>query len=83
MFHRLLMDLGGWAQHARWLLWQAEQDGTTDGTLGDLLAVRLIWEEALFNRFQNSIIHKFSDGRVPGLGRDLTSRGTALRHLFS
>jgi uncharacterized protein len=51
LFHRLLMDLGGWAQHARWLLWRAEQDGTTDGTLGDLLAVRLIWEEALFNRF--------------------------------
>ncbi|TYC75496.1 DUF2309 domain-containing protein [Stappia sp. BW2] len=51
VFHRLLMDLGGWAQHARWLLWQAEQDGKTDGTLGDLLAVRLIWEEALFNRF--------------------------------
>ena len=22
-FHRLLIDLGGWAQHARWLLWQA------------------------------------------------------------
>lgn len=51
VFHRLLMDLGGWAQHARWLLWRAEQDGETDGTLGDLLAVRLIWEEALFNRF--------------------------------
>ncbi|MGX1500992.1 uncharacterized protein YbcC (UPF0753/DUF2309 family) [Labrenzia sp. MBR-25] len=51
VFHRLLIDLGGWAQHARWLLWQAEQNGKTDGTLGDLLAVRLIWEEALFNRF--------------------------------
>lgn len=50
-FHRLIMDLGGWAQHARWLLWRAEQDGATDGTLGDLLAIRLIWEEALLNRF--------------------------------
>lgn len=46
-FHRLLMDLGGWAQHARWLLWQAERQGGTDSTLADLLAIRLIWEEAL------------------------------------
>jgi len=47
-FHRLLMDLGGWAQHARWLLWQAELEGETDTTLTDLLAIRLVWEEALF-----------------------------------
>ncbi|MDD7971165.1 YbcC family protein [Roseinatronobacter alkalisoli] len=47
LFHRLLMDLGGWAQHARWLLWQAELAGNTDSTVTDLLAIRLIWEEAL------------------------------------
>lgn len=47
VFHRLLMDLGGWAQHARWMLWQAELQGGTDPTLIDLLAARLIWEEAL------------------------------------
>jgi uncharacterized protein YbcC (UPF0753/DUF2309 family) len=46
-FHRLLMDLGGWAQHARWLLWEAEQAGDTDRTALDLLAIRLVWEEAL------------------------------------
>lgn len=46
-FHRLLMDVGGWSQHARWLLWQAELVGETDRTLVDLLAIRLIWEEAL------------------------------------
>ena len=46
-FHRLLMDLGGWAQHARWLLWQAELSGGSDSTLTDLLAIRLVWEEAL------------------------------------
>ena len=46
-FHRLLADLGGWAQHARWLLWQAELAGETDATVTDLLAIRLIWEEAL------------------------------------
>jgi len=50
-FHRLLMDLGGWSQHARWLLWQAELYDKTDTTLTDLLAIRLIWEEALLARF--------------------------------
>jgi uncharacterized protein YbcC (UPF0753/DUF2309 family) len=46
-FHRLFLDLGGWSQHARWLLWQAELKGGTDHTLADLLAIRLVWEEAL------------------------------------
>lgn len=46
-FHRLLIDLGGWAQHGRWLGWQAERAGGQDGTLTDLLAIRLVWEEAL------------------------------------
>ena len=46
-FHRLYMDLGGWAQHGRWLLWQAELAGGADDTMADLLAIRLIWEEAL------------------------------------
>ncbi|MDU8943452.1 DUF2309 domain-containing protein [Rhodophyticola sp. MJ-SS7] len=46
-FHRLYIDLAGWAQHGRWLLWQAELAGGTDRTLADLLAIRLIWEEAL------------------------------------
>jgi hypothetical protein len=48
-FHRLLMDLGGWAQHARWLLWQAEMAGESDTTITDLLAIRMIWEEALID----------------------------------
>ncbi|MAZ17076.1 MAG: hypothetical protein CL535_12200 [Ahrensia sp.] len=46
-FHRLLTDLGGWAQHARWLMWRAELAGAEDDTIGDLLAIRLIWEQAL------------------------------------
>jgi len=46
-FHRLLMTLGGWSQHARWILWQAELQGGTDATLTDMLAIRLIWDEAL------------------------------------
>jgi uncharacterized protein YbcC (UPF0753/DUF2309 family) len=46
-FHRLFMSMGGWSQHARWLLWQAELAGETDRTMVDLLAIRLIWDEAL------------------------------------
>jgi len=57
VFHRLLMDLGGWSQHARWLLWQADLSGDTDATLTDLLAIRLIWEEALMDH-------------VPGIDED-------------
>lgn len=47
-FHRLLMTLGGWAQYARYLLWQAERAGGSDDTITELLAIRLLWEEALF-----------------------------------
>ncbi|MEQ5788819.1 DUF2309 domain-containing protein [Erythrobacter sp. NFXS35] len=46
-FHRLFMSMGGWSQHARWLLWQAELAGESDRTMVDLLAIRLIWDEAL------------------------------------
>ena len=47
-FHQLLLGLGGWAQAARYRLWEAELSGGTDATLLDLLAIRLVWEEALF-----------------------------------
>jgi uncharacterized protein YbcC (UPF0753/DUF2309 family) len=54
-FHRLLMSLGGWAQIARYRLWQAELVGGTDGTLLDLLAVPLVWERALLCQYSPSI----------------------------
>ena len=54
-FHRLLMTLGGWAQYARYRLWQAELDGGSDATIADLLAIRLIWESALFDRYEDRI----------------------------
>lgn len=55
LYHRLLVDLGGWAQHARYLLWQAELAGSTDATLADLLAIRLVFEEALFLTFGDAV----------------------------
>jgi len=49
-FHQMLMTLGGWAHYARYKLWQAELAGGADETITDFLAIRLIWEEALFLR---------------------------------
>jgi uncharacterized protein YbcC (UPF0753/DUF2309 family) len=48
-FHQLLLGLGGWAQYARYRLWQAELAGQTDATITDLLTIRLLWEAALFD----------------------------------
>jgi len=48
-FHRLLIDLGGWAQLARRPGWQAEQAGGGDPTLTNLLTARLVWEAALWS----------------------------------
>jgi len=50
-FHQMLMTLGGWAQYARYKLWQAELSGGQDKTITDFLAIRLLWEEALFLRY--------------------------------
>jgi uncharacterized protein YbcC (UPF0753/DUF2309 family) len=60
-FHRLLISLGGWAQYARYLLWQAELGGQNDSTLADLLAIRLVWEEALYERYADKIGTRWSD----------------------
>jgi uncharacterized protein len=53
--HRLLMTLGGWAQLARQRGFEAELAGNTDPTLAELLAIRLVWEEALFVRHAPAI----------------------------
>ena len=55
VFHRLMIQLGGWAQHARWILWEAELAGGTDATLTELLAIRLIWEKALLAQYGAAI----------------------------
>ena len=60
-FHRLLIDLGGWAQYARYLLWQAELDGTDDSTTAELLAIRLIWEAALFEQYGAAIADRWAE----------------------
>lgn len=46
--HRLLMTLEGWAQVGRYKLWMAELASGSDDTARDLLAIRLVWDEALY-----------------------------------
>ena len=54
-FHQLLLSLGGWAHYARYQLWRAELADHTDSTITDLLAIRLLWEEALFDQHEAAI----------------------------
>ncbi len=60
-YHRLLITLGGWAQCARYRLWQAKLAGTDDGTLRDFLAIRLLWEVALFRHYGDQIAKRWRD----------------------
>ena len=63
-FHRLHATLGGWSQLARQRLWDAELAGGHDRALKDLLAVRLVWEEALFLRHRDRIEARWEDVRA-------------------
>ncbi|MDX1634081.1 MAG: DUF2309 domain-containing protein [Marinobacter sp.] len=63
-FHQLLMTLGGWAQSARYRLWQAELDGGWDSTGRDFLAIRLMWEEALFAQYETRIATQWQSVRA-------------------
>ncbi|OYU34047.1 YbcC family protein [Novosphingobium sp. PASSN1] len=56
-FHSLLVTLGGWAHVARYELWQAELAGRSDETITDFLTIRLLWEQALLDRYSAQIGH--------------------------
>ena len=58
-FHQMLMTLGGWAQYARFRLWQAELGGAEDSTITDFLAIRLVWEAALLDRYEDKIADRW------------------------
>lgn len=54
-FHTLLTSLGGWAQYARYELWQATLAGKANIVINDLLAIRLLWEHALFAQYADQL----------------------------
>ncbi|MDG5746604.1 DUF2309 domain-containing protein [Qipengyuania sp. XHP0207] len=62
-FHQLLLALGGWAQFARYELWRAELAEQTDATITDLLAIRLLWEEALVTQYKTAIDDEWATAR--------------------
>lgn len=63
-FHQLLMSLGGWAQYARYELWRAELAEGTDRTIRHFLAIRLLWEEALYLQYEDEIAEKWAGIRA-------------------
>ena len=46
--HQTLLDIAGWAAYARYLVWESELYGSTNDTLVQLLAIRVVWGYALF-----------------------------------
>ncbi|MGB5491079.1 MAG: putative inorganic carbon transporter subunit DabA [Woeseiaceae bacterium] len=60
-FHQLLFSLGGWAQYARYHLWRAELANQDDATITDLLAIRLLWEEALYDQYASVIDEEWAE----------------------
>ncbi|MFW8595718.1 YbcC family protein [Cribrihabitans neustonicus] len=61
LFHRWLCTLGGWAQYARYLLWQAELEGGSDNTVTELLAIRMVFEEAVFALYREQIAERWQE----------------------
>ncbi|AGI69094.1 hypothetical protein DUF2309 [Octadecabacter antarcticus 307] len=55
VFHGLLCDLAGWAGLGRYHLWEAQQAQTHNTTLSELLAIRLVWEQALQARYAKEV----------------------------
>ena len=60
-FHRWLMTLGGWAQYGRYLLWQAELEGAQESTVTELLAIRMVFDEALFHLYEDQIAARWAE----------------------
>lgn len=59
-FHQLLLTLGGWAQLARYRLWRSELAEGSDTALADMLAIRLLWEEALYLQYEQEVSREWA-----------------------
>lgn len=63
-FHQLLLGLGGYAQYARQLQFSAEREGSHNGIVVELLAIRLAFEAALLRLYGASITEEWRDALV-------------------
>ncbi|CCD98816.1 DUF2309 domain-containing protein [Bradyrhizobium sp. STM 3809] len=52
--HQALLEIGGWAAYARYLMWNHELAGDRDDTLEQLLAIRVVWGYTLFAQRNDS-----------------------------
>ena len=55
--HRTLLDIGGWAAYARYLVWNAELNGKKNDTLVQLLAIRVAYGYGLFRARTDVAFH--------------------------
>ncbi|WP_420583928.1 YbcC family protein [Ruegeria sp.] len=60
-YHRWLSTMGGWAQYARYLLWDAELKGGQDNTVTELLALRMVFDEALYELYEDQIADRWAE----------------------
>jgi uncharacterized protein YbcC (UPF0753/DUF2309 family) len=56
--YRALLDIQGWAAHARYLRWQSELAGRADETLVELLAIRVVWGYTLFAARKDAVFQE-------------------------
>ena len=93
---RTLLDIGGWAAYARYLVWNSELNGEKNDTLVELLAIRVAYGYGLFrgaNRHgvQERLVRGDDDGsldparsspeRRPGSLRSISSSMRPMRSL--
>lgn len=55
--HRTLLDIGGWAAYARYLVWNSELNGERNDTLVQLLAIRVAYGYGLFRARTDVAFH--------------------------
>jgi uncharacterized protein YbcC (UPF0753/DUF2309 family) len=58
-FHRLLLSIRGWAGHVQYRVRENGMYGRADDSLLQLLAIRLVYEAALFERFESPALREF------------------------
>jgi uncharacterized protein YbcC (UPF0753/DUF2309 family) len=55
-FHQLLMSVSGWAGYLAFLAHEKKLQGKVENSLTDLLAIRMVFESALFTAFGESAV---------------------------
>lgn len=63
--HRLLMTLPGWSSYVQYRVRDKAMHGTHDESLLDLLAVRLVFEDALLKKDDSRSLREFWKGNEP------------------